>query len=238
MREYIYVDGIRLKNYVDQIASPVKYDRVREFNLELSIIGPKATVSQKQQARDRTTHEEVSLVETHLRRSKLLETKRFRLRSHPPMAFYIESFEAFNGTIEKDGFKLKLWLSRQKYKNHERPYQATILIEDFRGYDRDQATISGYSGLSLLASELEWLKNTPLSDVHDDLAKQKYFEEELGHRPFSTLENLGFRFGPTQNITALYRFRASCIAQTARALEFLPTVIGYPICIWRDLDDI
>ena len=40
--EYVYVDEKRLDAYFEQISSPVTYDKVPEWNADISITGPKA----------------------------------------------------------------------------------------------------------------------------------------------------------------------------------------------------
>ncbi|MFX0200375.1 MAG: hypothetical protein ACFFCW_30015 [Candidatus Hodarchaeota archaeon] len=58
--EYIYIDQRRLNSYFEQISPPVKYDKVSEWILEISLTGPKAQGTQARMRRPFTEHEKIT----------------------------------------------------------------------------------------------------------------------------------------------------------------------------------
>jgi hypothetical protein len=74
--EYLYVDEKRLDTYFEQISSPVTYEKVPEWNAEISITGPKAGGKQARFARPYTTHEKISALTKHLEDKGLVEYER------------------------------------------------------------------------------------------------------------------------------------------------------------------
>lgn len=55
--DYLYVDDSTLDQYVEQIASPVTYDKVSVWKAGMSITGPEAGATQQRHGRTRTRHE-------------------------------------------------------------------------------------------------------------------------------------------------------------------------------------
>lgn len=174
LREYLFVDTQRLDLYLDQIENPIIYDKVPEWNVEVSVAGPKASGKQARPGRHRTDHEKIEVLGVYLTRNDLVSPKRTYPFEYNSRAFYFERVKASAGFISKDGFELKIWIAQDKDGLSEGEYKARclILIQDFRGKERYENHVSGYSGLRLLSNELKWLDETPfapiLRNLHDE----------------------------------------------------------------------
>jgi hypothetical protein len=72
MEDYLYVDDRRLNSYVEQIGSPVTYDKSRGFTFSIGLTGPSASGSQQTHPRPLTQHEKLTRFLTHLKENDLL----------------------------------------------------------------------------------------------------------------------------------------------------------------------
>jgi hypothetical protein len=234
LREYLFVDTQRLGLYLDQIEGPMIYDKVPEWNVELSLTGPKASGKQARPARHRTDHEKIEALWTYLTTKKLVSPKRPRPFSGGGQHFYFEQVAATAGFIAVDGFELKIWIARDNkgVRDDRWKERCLILIQDFRGEDRYEHQVSGYSGLRLLSSELDWLAETPVASIASALNIDSWDDNLTQFDPQLSFEKAGFKFSSARNISVLYRLRACCYAKSGYR-NFITTVIGYPIALWQ-----
>ena len=116
LSEYLYIDENRLDAYIEQIRSPITFDKVPQWSVELSITGPKAGSSQARQSRSLTTYEKIKTLVEYLRGNSELEEGRAEWRSHSD--FFLETCEAIRVIIpfsellpRKDSSDIALWIS-------------------------------------------------------------------------------------------------------------------------------
>lgn len=234
MIEYLYIDMRRLDNYFEQISSPVIYDKVPTWNVELSLVGPKAAGAQTRLGRVPTKYEKiqqfVSYISKEIVRERLLPWDRGKLES----SFFQATMSARRVQIEHGGNFLNIWISMPSsaaLEEHHGQTEAYYLIEDFKGDESQINTVSGASSLYLLAGELEWAANpTKTNEPIAKLCEKDDATRLFARDPIGTLVSLGGKIGLERRITTIYRFRASCIemeGQYGRAR----TIIGYPIFI-------
>jgi hypothetical protein len=112
------------------------------------------------------------------------------------------------------------------------PLGTLYLIEDFRGDVDHPITMSGYSSLYLLASELNWLKQTSIHEPLNELFGQDSVARNFALDPIGSLASIGAKVGPAQQIKAIYRLRAACVDSGCGGLSGR-TTIGYPIVIYQ-----
>src|SRR4030095_3412210 len=72
IREYLYIDNPRLSIYAEQVAGPVKRDKIPEWNARLSLTGPSAGASQKVESRPHSVTEKIELLTEYLRNNDLM----------------------------------------------------------------------------------------------------------------------------------------------------------------------
>jgi hypothetical protein len=182
LTEYLYIDSRRLDSYTEQISSPVTYDKVPTWNVELSITGPKASGSQSRFSRPKTTHEKVKALLTFLEEKKLLTSSRGRRQEQ----FGLETRMATKVFLPEDsdgpvpGRDLVLWLSSKNQPEKT----GLCLIEDTRGDDMPLEH-EGQSGYSLLNALLDHTnKKFQSSLVGEALTEYtegpKYYEDYEG----------------------------------------------------------
>ena len=160
--EYLYVDDARLDAYIEQIGSPVTYDKVPVWKAELGLTGPKAAASQERRARALTRHEKIVALLEHLEQGDLIDTKRVSGRAWRQLEtnnFIYESCTASKVFIpRKSGAELggvTLWVcpallqpkdeskspDLESFSYGEGP-GLLCLLEDFR--KSDETPFSGY----------------------------------------------------------------------------------------------
>src|SRR5438270_8303087 len=76
LRNYIYFDNKRLDSYVNQITSPIAYDKVPFFKVGLSMLGLSVEGQQQRPSRERTVEEKIPILLEHLRRKRQLAIER------------------------------------------------------------------------------------------------------------------------------------------------------------------
>ena len=76
LRNYIYFDDKRLNSYVNQITSPVAYDKVPLFKIGLSMLGLSVEGQQQRPSRERTVEEKIPILLEHLKRKRQLALER------------------------------------------------------------------------------------------------------------------------------------------------------------------
>jgi hypothetical protein len=238
--EYLYVDGVRLDRYFEQLSGPVTFEKVPTFVGSVGMTGPSASVSQAAHGREFTRYEKIAALEAHLNEGGYLGTGRpdeARLDDAEKI-FRSEVCKATRVLIPNDQAPLALWIcdspdakepeDRAAKHSFGRVVGPLYLIEDFRPADLGSPVIrTSYSTLRMLVeqvadSELE----AKLSNVPDEADPGKLFSR----RPFELVEKLGGKVGDPRTIKALYRIRATLVDQY-RYPEQQVVTIGYPIVV-------
>jgi hypothetical protein len=249
MIEYLYVDSRRLDNYFEQISSPVVFDKVPTWSVELSLIGPKAGGTQTRQGRAPTSQEKIERFVDYIRSNNLTTPERPSFFKNPLLnqrlekLFVIETLIARRVSIKYNDENLNMWVSipspQEVVDDVQGNYHigALYLIEDFRGDESNYQTFSGYSSLYLLAGQLV-SSNIPMiaNDVIGNLRKQDDATRLFAVDPLGTLESLGGKIGPERHIATVYRYRASCIEMEGEQRRAV-TTIGYPIFVRESTSD-
>jgi hypothetical protein len=78
LKDYLYIDHVRLDNYEEQISNPRIYDKVPEWKVGLSLTGLSGEGAQKREARSRTVTEKIQLLVDHLEKNKELYRGRIK----------------------------------------------------------------------------------------------------------------------------------------------------------------
>jgi hypothetical protein len=162
--DYLYVDHRRLDSYVEQIGSPVTYDKVPVWSAGISLTGPKAEGTQQRFARPLTTHERVRMLLDHLTGTRFLSDVRpysepidehGRQRIHEQHRygsyFVLETWSAVRMIIPAttsrtaDFHGLGLWISEGQIAGRA----LLCLLEDYSRPDSDRPTILHLSAYSL-----------------------------------------------------------------------------------------
>jgi hypothetical protein len=113
MIEYLYIDNRRLDNYFEQISSPMRYDKVPTWNVELSLIGPKVAGTQTRLGRAPTTHEKIQQFVDYIRSNNLTTSERpsFLRDSGLEKLFVTETLSARRVHIKCADEVLNIWVS-------------------------------------------------------------------------------------------------------------------------------
>jgi hypothetical protein len=237
--EYLYVDRPRLSAYVDQLRSPIAYDKIPVWSAELSIPGPTAKAEQSRPAREYTLYEQIAFLEQHLRDSNQLATARWDGDKDDNASFRIESFLARRAIITdaSSGEKLGVWVSRYNPSGASGRAGTLILFEGVHAKDERPDYLSSYSWLLLLfmkaaprlskAAVLGGAMNRAAAATDESMA---FLSEHLTKNPLGFLVEMGADIMPQRSISCLYRVRAACLSVASFAIPIAVT-FGYPIYI-------
>lgn len=245
LTEFLYVDETRLNSYIEQIGSPVTYDKVPTWTAELSLIGARAEAIQSRFSRDLSRYEKFERLLEHLQTNHLLYSERLGSMPdgyHPNQGqildFVLETCMATKVVIPPDvaaqSRSLAVWVSPEPLYSESKA-GFLCLLEDFSGPDvssHDRAySVSTYT----IFYEL-------VRCFHDDLFRSLTGDsgvERLGlyapkylsafiKDPIGTLALLGGKPGPERKIRSLYRIRNFGYDNYNHDLI---TTFGYPIAI-------
>ncbi len=241
LSEYLYVDEKRLNTYIEQIRSPITFDKIPQWSVELSITGPKAGGAQAKHIRPLTTHEKLDILVDYLRTKHELSEQRPKWRGDS--VFYLETCEAvrvvipFSALLPSDNSSdVALWISPANWletQSRYAPHGSLVLIEDYnQNNDTPWNKWSGYSALMLFAADLQ-SRSRIISDKFGSQFDFPYKE------PLELVEELEVQQGARRSITVLYRIRATGTPYSDVLLDELPDVklsnrvetYAYPIFI-------
>jgi hypothetical protein len=235
--EYLYADEKRINSYVDQIKSPITYDKVPIWSASLTALVPKVTATQARHGRELTRHEKIISLEKYLKKKKLVAMSREQIIKTDDLVFAIETFNArrvrIPPKIKEDSEALFIWLSPHKTKNCIDGW--LCLIEDFRHSDPEQVE-RDISGFSLFHDLLDTIREAKIDDsVKDSLpnnAHSRYFDLEgkFFKDPVKMLRDAGCKDWPPRMIKCLYRIR-SWGEEEINDGEYYNNIFGYPIFI-------
>jgi hypothetical protein len=149
LTEYIYIDRARLDSYFQQISSPLTFDKVPGWKVNLSLTGPGVEGTQTAQVRPYTDHEKFTAVLNHLYASSSTRPPEL----NPYTNFVFESLDATPILIPSTNCKgrdsITLWIATAQ--GATRGFR--FLIEDFRRSDAEQPALSGFSCLQVMLDE-------------------------------------------------------------------------------------
>lgn len=222
IKEFVYVDEIRLNKYFEQISPPEKTESLITKNLKTGITNLGVDINENIRTRNYTTYEKILMVEDYLKRNKQLldgrTNKIYTFENKGP--FIKETITAqriYLPPRRLAGKGLNLWVaeSEKKQKDYGHPEDPPLfLVEDYTIRERDSIPISAYSILLLLSiGYREELKRTRIGD--------KSLILKFNVDPIDELKKLGAVSFDKRNITVLYKVRAS----------ELSNCFGYPIYI-------
>ena len=181
IREFLYIDDARLSVYVEQVAGPVRRDKVPEWNVALSITGPSANATQKTESRPHTVTEKVELLTDYLTKHHMVvdgadafikkcysgQRWDWSQQSEDWPVFVMDTLLAAKirippltrSTSPSQG--VAMWLSRaaslhdsESYDMWPRQLGIICLLEDYRGEDQRPFDGSRDSAYSILESML------------------------------------------------------------------------------------
>ena len=212
LSEYLYADEKRLNAYVEQIRSPITFDKIPQWSVELSITGPKAGGSQAKHIRPLTTHEKIDILVDYLRKKDELSEHRPELVGRDSV-FCLETCEAvrvvipFSVLLPSDNSSdISLWISPANWletQSCHHPPGSLVLIEDYnQDDDRPWNKWSGYSALKLFAADLQ-SRSRIISDKFGSQFDFPYKD------PLELIKELDLQIGARRSITVLYRIRAT-----------------------------
>ncbi len=232
--EYLYVDTKRLDSYVEQICSPVKYDKVPVWNAELSVFGPKAVATQERHARKLTQHEKIEILRNHLNDGGFVAAERPSNRDCKD--FVLETCRATQiiipaekGQLQHSG--LRLWVSESLKGPEYNPRTGLLcLLEDYSRSDEEAPVYAPLcrSAYTVLESLLSSVLAHPRSTILVDLSFWEHADAFITD-PLAKLHALGCSAGGTRSVETLYRVREfgeDDFDETRRVTTF-----GYPIYI-------
>jgi len=200
IREYLYIDNPRLSIYAEQVAGPVKRDKIPEWNARLSLTGPSAGASQKVESRPHSVTEKIELLTEYLRKNDSMVEgadafvkKFYSGRNWSPMledgpVFVMDKLLAAKVRVPglpgtpSQAQSITMWISAAPKTPHTSnrhewmPNQGMIcLLEDYRGADGKLFDGSGYSAYTILESLL-----FALADQIDETVLGKHFQRQMG----------------------------------------------------------
>jgi hypothetical protein len=242
--EYLYVDEKRLDTYFEQISPPVTYDKVPEWNAEISFTGPKGGGKQARFARPYSRHEKIAKLTKHLEdeglvgggRQSFLEPSGEDPGSYRHV-FHIETCQATRVSIpttrlDSTPVNLSLWISfidrrllQPMSQEHSDPMTQLnpqlrkpwnlYLLEDYRGNDESPLGLSTYSSLSLLLGS-------------DELRSEEARSEEArwGPRLSDQRPQLFLEFGDHED--EVWAFHRSYSVDPTEAFSQLGAQVGSP----------
>ena len=167
IREYLYIDQMRINSYLDQVSSTTIHDKAPSLEVGLSLIGPSVKAGQVPRYRDKTDHEKICELIEHLghyghlghSRPSLIHTDHDDMRAPD---FVLEECDAtrvlipaVEGTESKDG--VVIWLSEwplQHEKNALRPAGLLCVIQGSALDDKRSRAGFSHSGYTWLGSLL------------------------------------------------------------------------------------
>lgn len=235
--EYLYADEKRINSYVEQIKSPITYDKVPIWSASLTVVVPKVTATQARHGRELTLHEKILSLEKYLKKKKLVAISRKKIMKTHDLVFALETFSARRVRIppklKEDSEALFIWLSPHKTQHGIDGW--LCLIEDFRDSDSEQVE-RDISGFSLFHDLLDTIKDAKIDDsVKDSLPTNEdsnYFDLEgkFFKDPVKMLRDAGCKDWPPRTIKCLYRIR-SWGEEEINDDEYYNNIFGYPIFI-------
>jgi hypothetical protein len=233
--EYLYVDMRRLDSYVEQIRSPITYDKIPMWSAELSLSGPRASAAQSRQARPWTTSEKVQIFLDYLSSSKrLVSGTPFVFKDGGPL-FCVQICHAFPILIpyqeQNPGLRgVRLWVSWRQHHVGDKSSDSYLLclLEDDRSPDEPYSPgkLSPFSALAGLLGTAE------PSGILDTVLAAEKSNLRFDSAPIDRLKELGATFGAVCEATVLYRVRSQGVQSVGEGQKHgLSTVIGYAILI-------
>jgi len=240
VKEYLYLDRARIASYVDQLRSPVGFEKVPKLEVGLSITGATAKAQQDRVPRAYTIFEQLAFLETTLRQSHHLESGRYPGKSQEwiDATFRTETCLARRAVLAGvKSAKIAMWISRFNPIARVGVPSTLVLFEDAGTSDEAARVYSQMSEfLDLFANAAPSLLTTnvvsrlsPQSALGGDVA-QKQMCDDLVRNPIGLLERMGARIYPERCITTTYRIRYACRAALPRMIPAYLTV-GYPMSI-------
>lgn len=248
LQEIIYVDEKRLDTYFEQISNPVKFDKIPEWDGEITAGGliPKLEVQagrkQKNHPRPYTLVEKVKIFYDYMEKNNLITDNRpvDPFEDDKSSFFRFETMYAYKGSVpapkhRNDLGSLIIWVSPQPNKQSGQAVSedsdeagTLFLLEDFRVPDKDPIAFSSYSTLLLFMEDEVYpaIEYSALASLNE---RDKKVSALLATDPVLALSRLGAVFGRERLIKTIYRFIATCNEEDN---DFSVTIIGYPIVIW------
>lgn len=198
LAEYLYIDNKRLDSYAGQIREGLVSKRNENSSgLDISLTGPKVSVSSKETQWKNTPHEKILRLKDYLIKNNEIELGNRRLFKTVP--FYEKEFYAHKIIIPKtlvanpnvyDINQLVIWVSTDNEQD------LTILLEDCGDDSKNYETVSSFSALYLTLRNLDInYKELGEITIHDDLSPIDYFKK------------IGAEVLPQRKIKTLYRLR-------------------------------
>jgi hypothetical protein len=163
LRDYLYVDEKRLNSYVNQIGSPVTYDKVPVWKVIFGMTGPQVEGEQRRDGRQRTPEEKIKLLTDHLRRKKELEDGRVADQSYYGQnraLFRLERCKAIRlelARVKRGGHEdpqFLLWMSEMLPAHASEMASRLFLLQD-DGRSDDSEAYGGKSAFSSLVALYE-----------------------------------------------------------------------------------
>lgn len=249
LQDYSYVDIKRLDSYIEQVESPVTYDKVPVYKVRGGLTGFGVEGEQTRHPRKLTLPEKIARLEKYLQKKKMLGAGRpidssFYAKDY---VFCLETCLANKVIIPAaqkqsshfDG--MALWISDRVYDDPYTAYSGDeegyphrlFLLQDFpRSDEKTFYTHSAYSTLLALVDESkDLLERTKFKTVLEaGKHKEHEFCKQFSKDPFFVFTKLGARVGGNQIIKSLYRIRAVLYDEWAEEAESIVT-FAYPIYV-------
>lgn len=238
LRDYLYIDHLRVNSYLEQISSTKAQDKLSSIEINLSM-SPSVNVQRASVIRDKTEHEKISELISALERSGDLGHSR-PSRDHAERDdfqlpnFVLEECNAARVLIPRadnaqteDG--VVIWLSEwplNRGKKTIRPAGVLCIIQSSSADDnrhRGGFSVSGYTWVATLISQLrqqpqetQLLRQYPFEPtgdaLYDLMSAQQCLQTEmdlLRRSPLEWLTRKGCRIlSSERRITALYRIHS------------------------------
>jgi hypothetical protein len=242
--EYLFIDQRRLDSYVEQVHSPITYDKVPLWDVEASLSGPKVARRVVKPTRPLSNSEKIATLIGHLRKTK--EFKEGRPNS--PVKYILEPvfrWESCTATLlllpqktNSEPRAMKIWISdpltdenyapERTLRNDDAFPGTLFLMEDDPQPDNSSpGYVSAFSTLQLLQQyyDAESMRRL-VSDEVLMLRADKRFAVD----PISELRQIGAKQLSARPITILYRIRTGTEIRSPKGRTTVVT-FAYPIVI-------
>jgi hypothetical protein len=218
LREYLYVDEKRLNSYLEQIATPVTYDKVPTYVAGVSLTGPKAEATQSRFARPYTSHEKILKVQEYLDEKKLVGQGRPTTSDNDwstTYEFFLEHTRATRALIPPNPSVtppfpgLAVWFASGIERSLDAEFYQSRQLYLFEDYPRDDSKAqlwgysSGYTYLTFL------LDDNPIFKRLNEQSGYRLKATGLLQRPKDFFTAVGAKVGEEREIQTLYRVRVA-----------------------------
>lgn len=249
--EYIFIDRVRLKSYIEQLKGPRAFDKIPSWEVGLNLTGPQVKGQQTLNVRPFTDHEMIELLVKHLGKKKQLAVGHpsDHYDGHNGVDFGIEEMTARKAIFQvperspiRGLNEIAVWVSNPSPNDLNNSYYSEgtflYLLESYWNSDEPyKSAFSGFSALSWIIGEL-----AAVSTISKSMAKAMIIDKGnqsngryANLHPIEIFEKLGAFVQPTRRIRSLYRKRSISDDQVFKdsngVLHRSKDLVAYPIFI-------